>query len=277
MHDCYLQLENLLPSGSHKYRLALAHINYAKKLGYNKITVGSCGNYARSMIYLCEQYNFFIDIFVPKNSYLLDNLNKKYSKLSIYYSDDYESSVEDSMNYATLHTDYYDANGFGKYQYISYKAYDNLCESLMNAIDLNNFCLWIPIGNGIMLTSIYRYFSCYDLDIKYGIVSSLNNSSPLKSMIAKRPVDIDKNTIKISKDNQPLINYKTVINTNELIKISNNNLIVEVADQDIILAHKILSKHTLCNTYGCAAMAGYMKLKNETDTIKMNHLIFITA
>lgn len=263
--NVFLKMENLSESKSHKYRLAEKHIINAINLGYKKVTVGTCGNYGYSIFLLSKKFDIQTKIFITKNSYL--KINDK----NIEYCDSYEDCVTESVIFSKKNKNYYDANCFGKHENISLTSYYDLARS----IDVfPNMCLWIPVGNGITLTSIYRYFKSINKNIHYGIVGSENNSSPIKSMIKKSIVSIKKNEINISKLNQPLVNYEPVPNTNELIEIGKHNTICEVSDEEILRANVILKKYKIkTEEYGCAAYAGFNKIKNK----KINNVIIITA
>jgi threonine synthase len=268
----YLKMENLCNTMSHKERLASIHINNALVLGYKNITVGSCGNYGFSIIKLARKNKLNVKIFIPQT--FKDN---RFSKKDLDYIEfiglSYEESVKNSINYAK-DNNYYDANCFSVNSEFSYKAYYGLAEEIETYFinNIQNICLWIPIGNGITFTSIFRYFNQKNIRIRYGIVGSLNNSSPIASMINKIPTPINLDNIKMSKYNRPLINYELVDNTQELIQISKNNWIVEVSDKEIYKAWTHIKTN---QPSGCAALAGFYQ--KEQIVQKYTNVILITA
>ena len=273
--NLYLKMENLCETMSHKERLATAHINNAIILGYKNITVASCGNYGFSVIKLARKNQLNAKVFIPEP--FKDNIRftkKDYNDIK-FLGLSYEESVKKSIEYAKNNTNYYDGNSFSINAECSYKAYYGLAEEIqqyfMNRIQ--DICLWIPVGNGITLTSIFRYFYNKHINIKYGIVGSSNNSSPILSMLNAKPTAIDFNNLTINKYNKPLVNYEIVENTKELIEISNDSFILEVSDKEIYTAWgKIKSKQPS----GCAALAGFYK-QNQELTQEYINIVLVTA
>lgn len=280
--NVFLKMENMSKTLSHKERLAQKHIINAYNMKYKNITVGSCGNYGFSILQLASEYDLNAKIFIP-NSFVNDKITylKKHqfdNIRSVDYS--YEDAVSASIKYADKEDSYYDANCFSTHSSVSYSSYYDLSIEIIEEFSfcVHNLCIWIPIGNGITLTSIYRYFSQNNINIRYGIVGSKNNSSPIQSMINKYPTRLNQYDIEASEYNEPLVNYEIVPNTLELIDISKNNFIFEVTDEDIKKAYKILTTKGIQNIqpYGCSALAGFLQYSKDT-TIKYTNVILITA
>ena len=62
----YLKLEGENPTGTHKDRLAIQHVDDAIIRGYETITVGSCGNYGVAMSFVANKSKLDCKVFVPK-------------------------------------------------------------------------------------------------------------------------------------------------------------------------------------------------------------------
>lgn len=268
--ETFLKMENLCFSKSHKHRLAEKHFLNAIKLGFSKITVGSCGNYGYSVLMFSRKYKFKTRIFLPKKFYTQNLLVNNFNCF-IDYKETYEDCVAASINFAKENSDYYDANCFGHHNHVSFFAYDELAKSIANKLsnkEIKDYILWVPVGNGLTLTSLYRWFQSNSSPIQFGIVGSRGNSSPIESMKSGTVKSISKKKIKLSEYNQPLVNYEPVPNTDELIKISQNNIVIEVLDKDIKKTYDYLNnKIKVSQKSGCAALAGCFKYKKSNKNI----------
>lgn len=280
--NVFLKMENMSKTLSHKERLAHKHIINAYNMRYKNITVGSCGNYGFSILQLANKYGINAKIFIPK-SFVNDKITylKKYQSDNIESVDySYEDAVRASIKYALKKNSYYDANCFSIHSSMSYASYYNLSREIVEEFKscVHSLCIWIPVGNGITLTSIYRYFSQNNINIRYGIVGSKNNSSPIQSMKNKYPTRLNQYDIEPSEYNEPLVNYEIVPNTLELIDISKNNFISEITDKNIQEAYKILTTIGIQNIqpYGCSALAGFLQHDKNINT-KYTNIILITA
>ena len=279
--NVFLKLENYLPTNSHKFRLAQAFIKEAKKLNFKKITVGSCGNYGYAIAVLAKIHKIQFVIFVPKK---YNNLSLK--RLKTFAPDNvveegytYEEAVQKSIEFSKNNPSYYNANCVSKNDYILQKAYKGLSSEIEKYFknNLTNVCVWLPIGNGTTFVSLFRALSN---DIKFslfGLVGSANNSSPIKSILKNKPVYINPKKLTETIYNEPLVNYKPVYNTNQIIKLAKNNIILEATDSELVQASQDLkTKYGYkASPYGCAGFAGFLKRKKDLKQFK--HLIIITG
>lgn len=274
-----IKMENELPSGSHKHRLAKTHIENAKRLGKKEITVGSCGNYGYSIFMLAVKNDMLARIFLPKGTHMNKLCHISHPSLQIDFREGYEESVKESSRFALENPDFYDANCFGPNEGVSLDAYAPTADEIIEHFSLQRpevaraFRIWIPVGNGTTLASVHKRMNSLGIQINYGIVSSKGNSSPTRSMLEGTPTEIPSDDIRLSACNQPLVNKEAVPNTLELIDIAKGNKVVEVEDHSIAEAKQALdAMFVKAQPQGCAALAGYLQNKDCRE----NHLILIT-
>lgn len=280
--NIFLKLENYLTTNSHKFRLAQAFIEEAKKLNFKKITVGSCGNYGYAIAVLAKIHKIKFLIFVPKNYN-----NSSLKKLKTFASSSvveegytYEEAVQHSIEFSKNNPSYYNANCVFKNNYILQKAYKGLSSEIEKYFknNLTNLCIWLPIGNGTTFVSLVKTLpKNIKKSLLFGLVGSANNSSPIKSMLKSKPIYINPEKLTETIYNEPLVNYKPVYNTNELIMLAKNNIILEVTDSELVQASQDLkTKYGYkASPYGCAGFAGFLKRKKDFKQFK--HLIIITG
>jgi threonine synthase len=280
--NVFAKLENALPTNSHKFRLAKAFFKDAISKKFSKIAVGTCGNYGRAIEYLSKVYGFNCKIFIPETYAMSSRQYSESSKSQIIVAGKtYEETVQISEQWCIQNPSYYDANCKAKNDYILKKAYKSLGYEIKNYFKnkIENLCIWLPIGNGTTFVSLYEYFRHYEFCPMFGVIGSLNNSSPIKSMLELKSVAIQANKKYHTIYNEPLINYEPVYNTNHLIEISKNNIIKEVSDNDLLEASKyLLSKNIKASTYGCASLAGFNYHRLNTNKLhNKKHVIIITG
>ncbi len=278
--SAFIKMENELPSGSHKHRLAESHIKNAKRLGKKKITVGSCGNYGYSIFMLAVENDMLAQVFLPAETHINRLCQVSHPSLKIEFHGNYEESVEKSSRFALENPDYYDANCFGPNEGVSLDAYAPTADEIIERFSLRipevarTFRIWIPVGNGTTLASVHKRMISLGIQTTYGIVSSKGNSSPTRSMLEGRPIEIPSVDVRLSAYNQPLVNQKAVPNTLELIDIAKGNKVVEVEDHSIAEAKQALDAMSVkAQPQGCAALAAYLENKDDKET----HLVLITA
>lgn len=64
--ELYLKLEGENPTGTHKDRLAIQHVDDAIIREYDTITVGSCGNYGVAMSFVAGKTGLDCKIYLPE-------------------------------------------------------------------------------------------------------------------------------------------------------------------------------------------------------------------
>lgn len=279
--NIFLKLENSLPTNSHKFRLAQAFIKEAKKLKFKKITVGSCGNYGYAIAFLARIHNLDFVIFVPKTfkSLSLKTLKKFAPNNIIQEGYTYEDAVKNSIEFSKNNPSYYNANCVSENNLILQKAYKELALEIKKYFqnNLTNVCIWLPVGNGTTFVSLFDTFSKDRTTPLFGLVGSANNSSPIKSILKNKPIYINPKKLTETVYNEPLVNYKPVYNTDKIIKLAKNNIVLEVTDSQLIEAsHYLKTKYNcIASSYGCAGFAGFLKTKMDFTHFK--HLIIITG
>ncbi len=152
----YVDFEGRNPTGTHKDRIALAHVRRAVDGGFSGITVGTCGNYGAAIAYHASLYGLRAVVFVPA-SYTHERLNeiRRLGAEVIEVLGAYEDAVRASRCFAR-DTGLYDANPGGKRE-VDFEAYSTMALEILTAVRPD--VVLVPVGNGTTLAGLWRGFS----------------------------------------------------------------------------------------------------------------------
>ncbi len=153
--EIYLKLEGENPTGTHKDRLAIQHVDDAIIRGHDTITVGSCGNYALAMSFVACKSDLDCKVFIPKKytGEMVDKI-KGYGAEIYLVEGGYEESVLESRRYAE-ERGWYDANPGKKNTPTSLVAYVDIAEEIQNELEKPPETISVPVGNGTTLAGIH--------------------------------------------------------------------------------------------------------------------------
>lgn len=284
--EIYLKLEGENPTGTHKDRLAIQHVDDAIIRNYDTITVGSCGNYAIAMSFVASKSNLDCKVFVPKK-YTGNNIKKmkKYGSEVFIVEGGYEESVEKSRQMAEKNG-WYDANPGNKNTPISMVAYVDIAEEIQKELNETPKTISVPVGNGTTLAGIHLGFRLLwrknrSEDIPHMLAASSRGNNAIIETISKKSktlLELDPDDITGTKVNEPLLNWKALDGQEAVNAIYDTGGIgVGLHDKDMLFYKKILEEEGIkCLPVSAAALGAleeYIK-DNEKDG---KHVVVVTS
>lgn len=153
--EIYVDYEGGNPTGTHKDRIARAHVEKALEEGFSGITVGTCGNYGASIAYHAAIHGLRAVVFVPAgytNARLPEMRSLGAEVVEVPGS--YEDAVEASRHFALL-TGFYDANP-GSNREVDFKAYSDMAVGIASRV--RPTAVFVPLGNGTTLSGLWKGF-----------------------------------------------------------------------------------------------------------------------
>jgi len=173
VEEVYVDYEGANPTGTHKDRIALAHVGEAVKRGFSGITVGTCGNYGVAVAYYASLTGLRVRIFVPKD-YTLERLPemKAFGAEIVEVPGTYEEAVAASRAFAGKN-DFYDANP-GSNRAVDMRAYSEM--ALWIASRVNPTAVFVPLGNGTTMAGLWEGFKAAGLAPRMvGVTTAFGN------------------------------------------------------------------------------------------------------
>jgi len=173
VEEVYVDYEGVNPTGTHKDRIARAHVEEAVGLGFPGITVGTCGNYGVAVAYYAALAGLKAVIFVPRG-YTLERLPemKALGAEVIEVPGTYEETVEASRAFAR-ENGFYDANP-GSNRAVDMRAYSEM--ALWIASKVSPTAVFVPLGNGTTMTGLWEGFKTIGLRPRMvGVTTAFGN------------------------------------------------------------------------------------------------------
>ncbi|MBO3763027.1 MAG: pyridoxal-phosphate dependent enzyme [Thermoproteota archaeon] len=214
----YVKFEGLNPTGTQKDRIARLHVSAAKKQGYYGITAGTCGNYGASIAYYAKLYGLKAKIFVPFDFH--PTRLEKYASSNVEIvrvKGYYEEAVAKSIEFAEKNG-FYDANAGSKNSQLDYEGYKTISWEIVEKLGNTPDLVIVPVGNGTTIYGIYAGFLELRNNGMIDRVPSMIGVAPadanpiVASYLSKSNEyhDLAPEKIKITEENEPLANYKSL-------------------------------------------------------------------
>ena len=284
----YLKLEGENPTGTHKDRLAIQHVDDAIIRGYDTITVGSCGHYGVAMSFVAYKSDLDCKVFVPKkySGEEIENI-KSYCSEVYRVKGGYEEAVEASRQKAK-ENEWYDANPGEKNTPISLVAYVDVADEIQNELEKPPETVCAPLGNGTTLAGLHLGFRLLWRKKRAEHIphmlgaSSKGNNSIVETIDKgkKKMTELDPNTIDETEVNEPLLNWKALDGQEAINAIyDTEGIAVGLTDEKLVKYKElILEKENIDCHPASASALGALKsfLKNKKDKTG-SHVIVLTS
>jgi threonine synthase len=277
-NSLFLKLEQDNPTHTHKDRAAHLIVEEAKKKGYRDITIGTCGNYGISLAYFCKKNNLTAYLFIPKNYSVprLDEIKHLGAKIQFTLGT-YEEAVDKSVEFSKK-TGAYDANPHKEGAKLAISGYKEIAREIYNTLERQPTTVWIPVGNGTLLTGLYYGFLEIGHTPKLGATSSKNNNSITESFSYHKNIILKPSDLRETKINETLLNWRPSQFKESLLALKNSDgFAYRATDRQLLKARDILKSYENIETSSAsaAALAGFLGYK---DRITKNgvHIIVLT-
>ncbi len=286
VEEIYLKLEGQNPTGTHKDRLAIQHVDDAIIKNYETITVGSCGNYGLSMSFVACKSKMDCKIFVPrKYSDKMIERMEHFGAEVIRVEGGYEESVERSR-YMADEKGWYDANPGKENTPISLVAYTDIAEEIHEQLDETPSTISVPVGNGTTLAGIHLGYRLLWRKNRSKYVpkmlasSSLGNNAILKTYQegSKDILELDPSEIEPTDINEPLLNWNA-LNGQEAINAirETEGTAVGLTDEEMLAYQDMLRKDGIRCLPVSASAVGALDKYDKKDTSNGKNVIVITS
>ena len=271
LRQVYLKFEGGNPTGTQKDRIAFVQCLDALRRQFDTITIATCGNYGVSTAIAAKLAGLRCIICIPESYHpkRLKEMEDHGSEI-VRTRGTYEESVEYSKKMA-LDTEYYDANPGGANTHIQLMAYAEIAYEIYDTLRDAPKVIAAPVSNGTMIAGIHRGFSTLYKRGKTSRVPRIVAGSSFK----KNPiiysflkgydvcVDLEKEKIKETSINEPLINWHSFDGDEALWAIrSTNGWAMDISDTKLAYYSKLLRDKEGLNVLP-ASTAGLIALLEE--------------
>ncbi|MGB5554766.1 MAG: pyridoxal-phosphate dependent enzyme [Flavobacteriaceae bacterium] len=215
IRQLYIKYEGDNPTGTQKDRIAFAQVYDALRREYEVVSLATCGNYGVAVALAANLAGIQCKIYIPE-CYHTDRIleMEELGSEIIRLPGSYEDVVVQSSKMAVEH-DWYDANPGGSNTPLQITAYSQIANEIFEDLgDAPTYCA-VPVSNGTLFAGIYRGFvSLYKRGKTSRIPKMIAASSTRKNPIVQSFLlgleyckDLNPDTIKETKYNEPLINW----------------------------------------------------------------------
>jgi len=215
IRQLYVKYEGDNPTGTQKDRIAFAQIYDALRREYDVVSLATCGNYGVAVALAADLAGIACKIFIPESYHTeriaeMEELRAEIIRLPGSYEDVVTLSSE-----LAIQNGWYDANPGGSNTPLQISAYSQIAQEIYEDLgDAPKYCA-IPVSNGTLLAGIYRGFvNLYKRGKTSRIPRMIAASSTRKNPIVQSFLigldhceDLNPNSIKETKYNEPLINW----------------------------------------------------------------------
>ncbi|SIS38902.1 threonine synthase-related protein [Zobellia uliginosa] len=215
IRQLYIKYEGDNPTGTQKDRIAFAQIYDALRREFEMVSLATCGNYGVAVALAANLAGIACRIYIPESFHTDRVVEMELLGAEIVRRPgSYEDVVKESSELAKTNG-WYDANPGGANTPLQISAYSQIATEIFeNLGDAPKYCA-VPVSNGTLFAGIYRGFvSLYKRGKTSRIPKMVAASSSRKNPIIQSFLrgldhckDLNPDTIKETKYNEPLINW----------------------------------------------------------------------
>lgn len=285
IEELYLKLEGENPTGTHKDRLAIQHVDDAIIRDYETITVGSCGNYAVAMSFVACKSGQDCKVFIPKKyTGELVSTIEDYGAEVLRVEGGYEEAVEESRRYAR-ENGWYDANPGKKNTPISLVAYADISDEIQGQLEDTPSSISVSVGNGTTLAGLHLGFRLLwrknrlkDIPSMLA-ASSEGNNAIIETIKQGRTelLELDPCCICESEVNEPLLNWRSLDGQEAVNAIyDTDGRALGLKDEEMLHYKDLLREEERIDCIPCSAAA--LGVLDEFEGKKEGkHVVVITS
>lgn len=278
----YLKYEGANPTGTQKDRIAELHAHRAWRMGFEMMTVGTCGNYGAAIVNAAARYNIRVRVYVPSGFHptRLLALGKKFELAKT------DGFVEDSIAVsiaAARDEGLYDANPGSVNADLDRLGYSSIAEEIVSQLGESPDCVTVPTGNGTTLVGIYWGFK--DMASR-GLIDSVPRviavappgTNPIVESYLRHTsyADIDPKKVVVTEANEPLAGYHSVDGVEALAAVrASKGIAVPVEECEMAHARRIVLSQTGLNVLPCSAAAVAAAWKLPSRPLKGKSVVAI--
>lgn len=248
----FVKYEGSGVTGTQKDRISKYHVMRARELGYDTVSLGSCGNYGASLAYFAGEYGIRSIIGVP-SFYTGERLGeiRSYGGQILDLPMKYEGVVE-YMRQKAADENWYDSNPGNSNSELDFQGYAVIASEILEQLGRSPEFIAVPVGNGTTLTGIYRGFKLLREagltdSVPRVIAASTEGGNPVVRSWRKgtrKIEDLGPNEVKETSVNEPLVSYISYDGQAALDSIyESNGYAFEVPDTEMMRYSQLLMDH----------------------------------
>lgn len=217
LQTIHLKFEGSNPTGTQKDRIATYCYEDAHRLGYDTITLATCGNFGASIAWACSRNGIRPTVFVPEEYHLVRAHDmERHGARIVRVAGCYEDAVVASRN-AAKENGWYDANPGSDAQWeIARQGYGRIAHEIYANLGRMPDTCAVAVGNGTTLAAIHDGFLQVKREhgLEEPVPRMIASSTPRGNPIIKswklglaECVDLDPKDVKETEINEPLTNW----------------------------------------------------------------------
>jgi len=257
-----MKYEGANPTGTQKDRIARLHARRAYRMGFEGMTVGTCGNYGAAIVKAAAECGIGARVYVP-SGFHPQRLLSFGKKLDLARTNGF---VEDAITISTAYAKdegVYDANPGSVNADIDRIGYSRIAEEIVSQLGAAPDFIAVPVGNGTTLVGIYWGFKemasrgLIDSVPRFVGVAPPGTNPIVESFLrGSAYVDLDPGKIAITEVNEPLAGYHSVDGAEALAAIrASRGLAVPVTEPEMALARGKIMSLSKVDVLPCSAAA----------------------
>jgi threonine synthase len=268
LRQVYVKFEGGNPSGTQKDRIAFAQAMDALRRGYDAVTAATCGNYGTALALAASIAGLRCIVYIP-SSYQARRIEemKLYGAEVEREGNDYETAVTVSQARAQRE-ELYDANPGGPNTPIQLHAYGEIAYEIYDELRDAPAAVAVPVSNGTTIAGVHKGFvSLYRRGRISRMPRLIAGSSFRKNPIVRayleklsRCEDLEPNSVKETRVNEPLVNWHSIDGDHALDAIRETNGWADYASDKSLLEYARLLREREGLDVMPASMAGLTAL-----------------
>lgn len=254
------------PSRSHKQRAADAMVTAVLADGFERVVVGSCGNYGIAVAASGQAAGAEVTVVVPSDAGDAASRVRGFGADVVTVDGSYEDAV-DASRVVAVGIKAADGNVDGPYEQVIQRALGAIASEVLNALAGPLATLWVPLGNGTTVLAITSALRRAQVDAQVVGVTTEGHNSILASWPGRyhRPLAAD--AVRSTSDRGPLVNWSALHGQRAIDALhATGGSVVGVSDHQLMTAAAHLrARGTEVTPSGAAGVAGLLSHPDEAS------------
>ncbi len=249
LRNIFFKYEGASMTGTQKDRISRLHVKRAIQLGYDTISVATCGNYGASVAYFAMQMGIRAVVATP-SFYTGSRNNEIYEQGATLITKDmkYEDLVE-YIKYKSMDENWYDCSPGSINSWVDTLGYESIAYEIVAQMGHAPAYVACPLGNGTTLAGIYSGFKkMYRGGKINSIPRFIGSSTSLGNPIVyswkhgyKKIQELEPSRIIETETNEPLVSFRALDGQKALNAIyESRGVAIGVNDQEMIKFSRLI-------------------------------------
>lgn len=276
----FLKFEGGNPTGTMKDRASYACLDLARKKGYDKLVIASCGNFGASFVHLSKRFDIETHVYIPEG-YHTPRIREMEDAGGIIHRapGTYEEAVEFSGQEAAR-LGWFNANpGVEANTKASMEAYTTISYEIHERLGYAPDVVAVPVGNGTTLAGVHQGFKRLrdegEIDkVPIMVAASTPGGNPVVDCFhngERRIRDLEPSEITETEHNEPLVSWRCLDGQEALDALWESRGWAAYVPDDTLLAFSEILAHQEgllvlpASSSSLAALADYAKNRSSGE------------